>query len=429
MNTDFSSSAYARRLQSRAIASYNNYLMTTNNNGAPLLKCATANSDASLKNYINEGNLHCCSIVSLSLSSSAPSLPTQPGDGFIPTTWIDATGVNFSIGGESVSYGQGVWVSVGRDSTATIKTSIDNAVTWTNTDNQMTSGNNGEGVFGVATDGNGNWVVVGNKNTAAGAITILYSSDNGVTWNYNSSYDSGFNSVNGTTDRGWDVTYNNGIWMAVGHYSVGIGHERVIKIATIFDPVNGPNWANSPSGVALNAVFGVSNPAMCVAYGNGVWCVGGQDYNSPPKSSIVYSTNNGNTWTKATNSFRGMCQGIATDGNGNWVAVGYKSGADAKPIKISSDNGITWVDTSAPNTNLFSSGHSVTFRQGSSGGIWVAVGSGNSQTIIYSTDNGVSWSAAGSNRFTSGGNDIYFADNRWVAVGNGGSSSIKYSIA
>jgi hypothetical protein len=73
-------------------------------------------------------------------------------------------------------------------------------------------------------------------------------------------------------------------------------------------------------------------------------------------------------------------------------------------------------------------GQSVTYQPLSSGGIWVATGSGNSQTIIYSNNNGYSWNPAGTNRFTSAGYSVYFNVDRWVAVGNGGSSSIKYSL-
>ncbi|NBR61403.1 MAG: exo-alpha-sialidase [Actinobacteria bacterium] len=285
------------------------------------------------------------------------------------------------------------------------------------------------GVFGVATDGNGNWVAVGNKNTQANAKTILYSSDNGVTWNSNSSYDSGFNLNNGFTDRGWGVAYGNGIWMAVGHYNTTpIGYERNVKVATSFDPITGPNWSNSPPGTGRNDVFGLSNPAICVAYGNGTWCIGGQDLNATPKGSIFYSTNNGTSWTKATNSFKGQCMGIATDGNNNWVAVGSpKSGSDLRPIKYSTDNGITWIDTTTPSASLFSMGNSVSYVQTSSGNVWVAAGSGNSRTILISTDNGITWSSGGSNTFTFNAYGVAYGDDKWVAVGDGGAASIRYS--
>jgi hypothetical protein len=364
--------------------------------------------------------------------SSAPAPAPAPGPapeiGFIPTTWVNASGTDFSSSGQSVAYGNGKWIAVGIDSSNTIKASSDGAETWTDVDNQIPAVAGGGGAYGVATDGNGNWVAVGNQNTAAGAITILYSSDDGVTWLSNPAYDSGFNLTNGFSDRGWDVTYANGLWIAVGHYTVGIGYERNVKIATSFDPTNGPNWANSPAGVLRSDVFGTSNPGLCVAYGNGTWCIGGQDFGST-RGSIFYSTNAGTSWTKATGGFAGQCQGIDTDGNGNWIAVGLKSGGDTKPIKYSSDNGVTWTNTPAADATLFTSGNSVKYVATSTGGVWVAVGSGNSQTIIYSTDNGVTWASAGSNRFTSNGYDIFYAGDRWVAVGDGGAASIRYSIS
>lgn len=374
--------------------------------------------------YINE----VLALQSGSAPAPAPAPGPAPEIGFIPTVWVNASGTDFSGAGQSVAYGNGKWIAVGLDSTNTIKESTDGAVNWSDVDNQMPASGGGAGIYGVATDGNGNWVAVGNGNTAAGAITILYSSDDGATWLSNSAYDSGFNSINGTTDRGWDVTYANGLWVAIGHYNVGIGWERNVKIATTFDPVNGPNWANSPAGVARSDVFGVSNPGLCVAYGNGTWCIGGQDFGST-RGSIFYSTNAGTSWIKATGGFAGQCQGIDTDGNGNWIAVGIKSGGDTKPIKYSNDNGVTWTNTPAADATLFTSGNSVKYVATSTGNLWVAVGSGNSQTIIYSTDNGVTWSSAGSNRFTSNGYDIYYAIDRWVAVGDGGAASIRYSIS
>lgn len=433
MNTDRSSSMHTRRLQARYIATYNNNAMIANNNGILTHKYIASNRDASLMNYIDLGNLdRSCTMGqssdSLPSAPSAPLPPVQTGTAFIPTTWIDANGADFSITGRSVAYGMSAWIAVGQDSSGTIKMSTDNAVTWTNIDNQMPGVTNGEGVYGVATDGSANWVAVGNKNTEADAITILYSVDNGATWYTNTDYDSGFNLTNGFTDRGYDVTYKNGLWIAVGHYNVGIGYERVIKIATTMNGIYGPNWVNSPLGNANIPVFGSSNPALCVAYGSGTWCIGGQDYNNPAKGSIVYSTDNGTTWLNPTGTFRGMCQGIATDGNGNWVAVGYKSASDTKPIKYSNDNGRTWVNTPSADANLFSSGESVTYALSSSGtGIWVAVGQGNSQTIIYSTDNGLTWNPAGTNRFTGSGVNVHFANDRWVAVGSGGGNTIKYS--
>jgi hypothetical protein len=49
--------------------------------------------------------------------------------------------------------------------------------------------------------------------------------------------------------------------------------------------------------------------------------------------------------------------------------------------------------------------------------------------VDRSTDNGLTWTSAGSNRFTFNGNGIYYAGDRWVAVGDGGAASIRYSIS
>ena len=365
----------------------------------------------------------------------APTATPNPNvlnPAYIPMNWIDASGEDFNSSGNSVAFGNGVWIACGVDVTSTIKSSSDNGVTWSNMNNLIPATNNG-GVFGITTDGNGKWVAVGNQNTEPGGKTIIFSSDNGSTWNSSAN---GFNTHNERSDRGWAVKYANNIWMAVGHSSIGDGYERWVKVATTFDPVNGPAWVDKPAGTGEAAVgFGLSNPAMCLAYGNGRWCVGGQNYNAEPYSSIIFSNDNGTTWTRATGTFKGQCQGIATDGNGKWVAVGMlrieptePANTDAKPIKYSSDNGATWTDTTTLAANLFEIGTSVTYQPLQSGGIWLATGSGNSKTILYSVDNGVTWNTAGSNRFAYEGSSVHYNGNRWVAVGNGGASSIKYSL-
>jgi hypothetical protein len=346
----------------------------------------------------------------------------------VPTTWIDADGVDFDYRGNSIAFGNGKWIAVGFDSNATIKSSTNGSV-WSDTSNivPISQGeeSSGAGLFGIATDGNGKWVAVGNQGLAENGKTIIFSSDNGVTWAASAN---GFNMSNGLSDRAWAVAYGNNVWMAVGHYTTSIGYERWVKVATTFNAVTGPNWVDKPAGDNEALVgFGLSNPAICVAYGDGRWCVGGQDMNEPAYGSIMYSNDNGTTWIKSTGSFDGSCNGIATDGNGNWVAVGI-SYQNNNTIKYSSNNGATWTDTTTSLANLFSYGNSVTYKPLQNGGIWIATGSGNSNTILYSLNNGLTWNQAGTNRFEEEGSCVYFSSDRWVAVGNGGSSSIKYSL-
>ncbi len=110
--------------------------------------------------------------------------------------------------------------------------------------------------------------------------------------------------------------------------------------------------------------------------------------------TIIFSPDNGVTWASSTNGFnthngfsdRGW--GVAYGNNvwmavghystsigyerwinGNWVAVGYLGTGDSKTIKYSSDNGATWTDTTTLAANLFSMGQSVTYQPLSNGGI------------------------------------------------------------
>jgi photosystem II stability/assembly factor-like uncharacterized protein len=65
------------------------------------------------------------------------------------------------------------------------------------------------------------------------------------------------------------------------------------------------------------------------------------------------STNGGQDWTKNSNDLpRTDARGIATDGNGNWVAV-----HDAGRVSISANDGDSWseqtgVQDGGSNTNL-----------------------------------------------------------------------------
>ena len=83
---------------------------------------------------------------------------------------------------------------------------------------------------------------------------------------------------------------------------------------------------------------------------------------------------------------------------------------------------MSWIGA---NTNIFSGG------QGSAvawnGSMWVAVGSGNGNTIAYSYD-GIVWTAANTNFFSGGiGYGVAWNGSMWVAVGSGIISSIAYS--
>jgi hypothetical protein len=103
-----------------------------------------------------------------------------------------------------------------------------------------------------------------------------------------------------------------------------------------------------------------------------------------------------------------------------WLAVG--SGTN---VLASSSDGITW----SPQTNLNSIFTGVT-SVAWNGSLWVAVGSGASASIAYSTDGGITWSAVSNSKdtiFSVLGYKVVWNGRMWVASGNGTANVLAYS--
>ncbi len=142
-------------------------------------------------------------------------------------SWVGGTTNNFSACGNAVAYGNGLWVAVGRDSTAnnTIKYSVD-GITWSN----ITGGGGGFSTEGFDVKWNGRiWVAVGNDSTQNN--TIKYSL-NGITWSNSSG--NGFAGGQGT-----GVAWNGRMWVAGG---IGTTTQNWLKYS--FD---GITWSNANS--------------------------------------------------------------------------------------------------------------------------------------------------------------------------------------
>lgn len=109
--------------------------------------------------------------------------------------------------------------------------------------------------------------------------------------------------------------------------------------------------------------------------------------------------------------------GVAGDGKGTWVAVGVGTNT----ILYSTDNGSTW--TPATGITFSSNGSSVSY-----GDRWVAVGfSANEQTILTSNDGKV-WTKDVGTAFTYGGSSVaYVGNKKWTAVGSGLHTILQFS--
>ncbi len=151
---------------------------------------------------------------------------------------------------------------------------------------------------------------------------------------------------------------------------------------------NGATWPVTASPIALGEMHSVAyTPA-----GGSRWIGVGRisDVNQ-----IVFftSTNDGVSWTVSPMQVTGRLLDVATDGAGNWVAVGDDNGPfpGAELIFFSTNNGSTWTPGTFPViTTSVNSLHGVA----TDGTTWVAAGQNdlNQAILTISTNGGATWS-------------------------------------
>jgi hypothetical protein len=189
---------------------------------------------------------------------------------------------------------------------------------------------------GVATDGSGTWIVVGQGGK------VLRSTNNGVSWS----------TVSTPVGTGSDFTcvgYGNGVWVIGIKAMVGAHFNQCIRSTN-----GGATWATVQHNLNKQ-VFEVETD------GSGTWIL------SADRQQISRSTNGGVSWS--TISFGGdfRCNQSATDGSGNWVVCdGYYV-----RIRTSTDNGATWTQRAV------GSGTGLHYGVATNGsGEWVVTGTG-----------------------------------------------------
>jgi hypothetical protein len=130
------------------------------------------------------------------------------------------------------------------------------------------------------------------------------------------------------SDTIWGVAFGAGVWVAVGYNAA----------------TNAPICMTSPDGVTWTARtltgFGATDQALCVAFGNGLFVVGGGTAGGGVGAARISTSADGITWTSRTPSgFTGgnvRAVGYSTD-NALWVAVGSAGQMG------SSVNGTAWT--------------------------------------------------------------------------------------
>lgn len=300
----------------------------------------------------------------------------QSYDGITWTTYNSPTSIVLASGIDSTANGR------------TIKYSLDNALTWTNTNSAFYYICNN-----IAFDGAFTWVAAG----ANGDFNSLKYSSNATSW---------INARGGFLGSGRGSAYGNvggsNGWIAVGDDQ---GSSSTIK----YSLDGGQSWSNVLNGFRYggnSVAWNGSNRWMAVGY-NG-------------DCSSIKTSVDGITWTNTLGSFQTYGYSV-NHSNGTWIAGGDDTGSSHSTIKISSD-GLNWTNSIGAFT-YFAAGISPGLINGTTNG-WVAVGDKSGGTNIkYSINNGLIWSnitTGGIFTGDNGGLSVSYSplNNTWVACGD-----------
>lgn len=163
----------------------------------------------------------------------------------------------------------------------------------------------------------------------------------------------------------------------------------------VFGGPTGIVWLSIDGNTFQTVSLGTSFSANFQYYGGGLFVVGGASGN-------LFTSPDGYTWTSRTSGFSASSIRDGTFGGGTHVVVG-----DSGKISYSTD-GSTWTNTNPTGAGFASVAYG--------NGLFVAVGSQNSGTPLWTSASGSSWTqrAAG----TGGANldDVAYGNGLWIAI-------------
>lgn len=211
-------------------------------------------------------------------------------------------------------------------------------------------------------------------------------------------------------------SYDGQVWVGLGTSIFSFQANHVIWNGTRWVAAGeggGNTLATSQDGInwsgLSNTVFDVSG--LAVQWNGTTWLAGG----AGSTNTLAYSAD-GLSWTglgKPLDTATNDIQWIGTQ----WVIAGKSTTANL--IRYATDHTGTW--TASGSQPFTTSANSVFWN----GQITVAVGEGGN-TIATSADLGTTWSGQGTTIFSTRGNEITWNDRRWIAVGMG-TNTIMYS--
>jgi hypothetical protein len=164
--------------------------------------------------------------------------------------------------------------------------------------------------------------------------------------------------VQGTIDPLYDLSYGEGLFVAVGGHGLGFPGEP--GAATVLTSPDGVIW--------IDRTAPATNALLSVAYGNGTFVAVGSSYATIQRRVILTSLD-GINWSERTSPGSGFLTSVAFGGE-TFAAVGPCSNL------LTSLNGLDWTDRSGPGVPTFCSRNIVPSYIAYGAGRWLAVGTG-----------------------------------------------------
>jgi hypothetical protein len=236
------------------------------------------------------------------------------------------------------------------------------------------------------------------------------------------------------TDAGNHVGWNGQMWVACGKGTNTLGYSydgttwfglgtTIFSVQANHVVWNGLRWvaageggntlATSQDGINWSGLgtttFDVSG--LCISWNGTTWVAGG----AGSTNTLAYSTD-GLSWTGLGKPLDIAVNDVQWTGV-QWVIAGKST--TSNKILYATDPAGTWT---ASGTQPFTTSANSVFWNGQ---LTVAVGEGGN-TIATSTDLGQTWTGQGTTTFSTRGNEIAWNDKRWIAAGQG-TNTLIYS--